>query len=291
MATMWQPAAPQCSGSSPTVSKKALSYKYTINDIPSIFKFGPLKTPPFSVPLTKDCTSLWHLRIERIRVAVNRSAHLTVSLYQGWDESHVAANQHGMLKVALNKCRLKLLRPVRDTDTEEVVLNETPLVTESLVSICNTDPVEVSIWREIYYSRHVEQGKLIVLVEAEILHTIVTSGDSIPPDSSRKDMYRLYLCGSLTDMTIKCEDKEFKVHKAVLASQSPVFRGMFEADMLEARSGVVEVSGVTSTAMSDLITYIYTGTAPHLRTLANELLDVSSRYQIDRLFKMCVKCV
>ena len=96
--------------------------------------------------------------------------------------------------------------------------------------------------------------------------------------------YRLYLSGSLTDVTIKCVDKELKVHKAVLAWQSPFFPTMLEADMSEARSGVIELLGITSAAMSDLVDYFYAGTAPNLKSLANELLDVSNRYQIDRLF-------
>ena len=61
--------------------------------------------------------------------------------------------------------------------------------------------------------------------------------------------------------------------------------------MREARSGVIEISGITSAAMSDLVDYIYTGTAPILKSLANELLDVSNRYQIDCLFKMCEGCL
>ena len=62
------------------------------------------------------------------------------------------------------------------------------------------------------------------------------------------------------------------------------------ADMREARSEVIEISGITSAAMSDLVDYFYTGTAPNLKSLANELLDVSNRYQIDRLFKMREGC-
>lgn len=110
---------------------------------------------------------------------------------------------------------------------------------------------------------------------------------NIPPETMCKDLYSLYRRERLTDTIIKCGETEFWVHKTVLASQSPVFLAMFEADMREARSGIVEVSGITSDVMSDLITYLYLGTAPNLRLLATELLDVADRYQLDRLFRMC----
>ena len=77
------------------------------------------------------------------------------------------------------------------------------------------------------------------------------------------------------------------MHRVILTSQSPVFRAMFEADMKEKRSGVIEVSDITPEAMSDLVAYLYTGTAPNLKILASELLEVAEKYQIPRLQKMC----
>lgn len=60
-------------------------------------------------------------------------------------------------------------------------------------------------------------------------------------------MYSLYRTQKFTDMIVKCEEKEFNVHKTVLASQSAVFRA-------------------------------------NLKILAN---DVADKYQLHRLLKMC----
>ena len=102
-----------------------------------------------------------------------------------------------------------------------------------------------------------------------------------------QSVYKLYKNKVLTDTAIKCGDKEFKVHRAFLASQSPVFQAMFEVDMKEKQSGVIEVSDITPEAMSDLVTYLYTGTTPNLKTLASELLEAAEKYQ---LFHLVTKC-
>ena len=90
-----------------------------------------------------------------------------------------------------------------------------------------------------------------------------------------------------SDLTIRCGRKEFKVHKAVLASQSPVFRRMLESDMKEQRTNVIEISDIDQAVISDMLAYIYTGCVPHLDTLARELLNVANKYELSGLFTMC----
>ena len=80
-----------------------------------------------------------------------------------------------------------------------------------------------------------------------------------------------------TDMTIKCGDEEFKVHKAVLASQSPVFRKMFVSDMKEKWTSLIEISDTNSAVITDMVAYLYTGTAPNIHTLAKDLLAVADK--------------
>ena len=89
------------------------------------------------------------------------------------------------------------------------------------------------------------------------------------------------------DLNIKCGGEEFKVHKAVLASQSPVFRRMLESDMKEQRTNVIEISDVDQAVISDMLAYIYTGSAPNLDTLVRELLNVANKYELPGLLTMC----
>ena len=86
-------------------------------------------------------------------------------------------------------------------------------------------------------------------------------------------------------------NEEFKAHKAILASQSPVFRKMLEADMKEKRLGIIEISDpdIKPAVISDLLAYLYTGTAPKMDKLevVKDLLNVANKYELSHLFAMC----
>ena len=103
-------------------------------------------------------------------------------------------------------------------------------------------------------------------------------------DDIKTGMQKLLSDGLLSDLSIKCGGEEFKAHKAVLASQSPVFRRMLESDMKEQRTNVIEISDIDEAVISDLLAYIYTGSAPNLDTLARELLNVANKYELSGLF-------
>ena len=109
----------------------------------------------------------------------------------------------------------------------------------------------------------------------------------VPADSIREDLGSFCQGDLFADVTITCGGKEFRAHKLILASQSPVFKKMFEIDMKERRSGVIEVPDITPAVMSDLLAYLYTGTAPHVDTLARELLNVADKYELPRLLSIC----
>ena len=158
---------------------------------------------------------------------------------------------------------------------------------EKVITINNEEPTKC-----IFASPKQEEDVLSVQVEADLCFVTDTEPPSAKytPDETDdlcKGAYSLYKNEALIDTIIKCTDKEFKVHRVILASRSPVFRAMLESDMKEKQSGVVEVSDITPEAMSDLVAYLYTGTAPNLTTLANELLEAAEKYQLPRLLTIC----
>ena len=55
------------------------------------------------------------------------------------------------------------------------------------------------------------------------------------------DMERLLDSGTLTDVTIKCENRILECHKAVLSARSTVFRAMFQHDMRESKSNEIHI--------------------------------------------------
>ena len=217
-----------------------------------------------------------------------------MSLCQGWDgfgkivsDDRFSGSSYNSRRVLVSNCKFMVI----NSDTQEIV--HTECHDSCVIGVRKFGPKEI-FKSEILLLQYLYNGTLTVQVEAELSFlqenercaANVIQNKNPQNNNPYKDMYRLYQADELVDAIIKCNEMEFKVHKVVLASQSPVFQAMFEANMKE-QSDVVEVSGITSAAMSDLITYIYTGTAPNIKTLANELLDAADKYQINRLFKMC----
>ena len=229
--------------------------------------------------------------------------YLDIALCQGWNKSGelVDVDDRNLVigEVVITNYKVMILNP----ETLETICTYGCGKNELFrCQISNDEPVEV-VKRTITNDHSIDDinitynsgykflynDTVTILIEADIFVISEPAEERIPRDTMREGMYSLYKAGKLTDMIIKCDGEEFKIHKSVLASQSPVFLAMFVADMREKRSGVVEVSpGITAAAMSDLVSYLYTGSAPHLSALAHELLELADRYQIHRLFKMCV---
>ena len=91
-----------------------------------------------------------------------------------------------------------------------------------------------------------------------------------------------------SDAQIKVGQETFKVHKVILASVSQVFQKMFESDMQE-KNGVINISDFDSAVIFDVLTYIYTGEAPNLKTLAKELLFAADKYDLQGLVLICMQ--
>lgn len=100
-------------------------------------------------------------------------------------------------------------------------------------------------------------------------------------------MGRLLESRSFSDVTLVVGGARFEVHRAILGSRSPVFEAMFEHEMAEKQAGVVVVTDMEEDVMRELLRFLYTGTAPNLDRLADELLAAADRYQCERLKTMC----
>ena len=79
----------------------------------------------------------------------------------------------------------------------------------------------------------------------------------------------------------------FFAHKAVLAARSLVFAKMFEHDLQESATNIVTVTDIDPEVFKELLTYIYTGKAPNIQTLASSLLNPAEKYQLGRLKALC----
>ena len=134
---------------------------------------------------------------------------------------------------------------------------------------------------------------IIIRVDATLYCPVIAAAVSVaktckvPLDDVRKELHSLYKESVLADVTIVSQGKEFKAHKVVLASQSSVFRKMFELDMKEKETNTVEMPDIGPPVISDLLDFIYTGEVPNIGTMAKELLNVADKYELPNLFNVC----
>ncbi|ETE67981.1 Speckle-type POZ protein [Ophiophagus hannah] len=70
-------------------------------------------------------------------------------------------------------------------------------------------------------------------------------------------------------------------------SRSPVFSAMFEHEMEESKKNRVEINDVEPEVFKEMMCFIYTGKAPNLDKMADDLLAAADKYALERLKVMC----
>ncbi|KAL3469489.1 BTB/POZ protein [Aspergillus californicus] len=79
-----------------------------------------------------------------------------------------------------------------------------------------------------------------------------------PPASILHGMMRdLLLNGDYSDMTVTCEGHTFRVHQAVLCSQSPFFKGAMKSGFKEGISHAIELPADDVGTVERVVTFIY----------------------------------
>lgn len=96
--------------------------------------------------------------------------------------------------------------------------------------------------------------------------------------------------GELCDYTIQVEDKEFKVHKLVMAAFSDYFRRMFSGSLRESSENFIELKGVSAAGLEPVIKLIYEGET--LAVTEDNIVDVlstASFLHIPIVIHLCVE--
>lgn len=101
------------------------------------------------------------------------------------------------------------------------------------------------------------------------------------------DMERLLDSGTLTDVTIKCENRILECHKAVLSARSTVFRAMFQHDMRESKSNEIHIPDIDFATVRDMVRFIYSGRLKDLADKSDLLLAAADKYDIRDLKSIC----
>ncbi|RLM54279.1 hypothetical protein C2845_PM10G18550 [Panicum miliaceum] len=108
-----------------------------------------------------------------------------------------------------------------------------------------------------------------------------------------QDLGELLRKGTGSDVTLVVSGESFAVHKAILASRSPVFMAQFFGHMKEARMQRVEIKDMKAGVFRAMLGFIYTDMVPELERqeggiiVALHLLAAADMYGLDRLKSMC----
>lgn len=93
---------------------------------------------------------------------------------------------------------------------------------------------------------------------------------------------------SSSDVVITCENSKFHAHRIVLESRSGVLSAMMKSNMVEAKSGVINVEGISSSIFELFLRYLYTAILPDLCIkVSKELYKAADMYAVDELKKAC----
>jgi len=107
-----------------------------------------------------------------------------------------------------------------------------------------------------------------------------------------KNFEQFFLSKEMSDIQIKCEDKIFEAHQVILSTWSPVFRGMFQAEMKEKETKTVEILDLKPDIMLEMLKFIYIGSCginnknPDPENVMG-LLEAADKYQVDVLKAKC----
>ncbi|XP_061413326.1 speckle-type POZ protein isoform X2 [Lethenteron reissneri] len=136
--------------------------------------------------------------------------------------------------------------------------------------------------------------KLTLFCEVSVVQDSVNiSGQSsmstlkVPDCRLAVDFGEIWDNSRFTDCLLRVGGQEFKAHKAVLAGRSLVFNAMFEHEMEESKKNRVEINDVEPDVFKEMMRFVYTGRAPNLEKMADDLLAAADKYALERLKVMC----
>ncbi|RMY78137.1 hypothetical protein D0863_00874 [Hortaea werneckii] len=77
-------------------------------------------------------------------------------------------------------------------------------------------------------------------------------------NSLLSEVAELWRTGEGSDLTIKCEEREFKVHKLIVSAASPTLKAACQNGMRESQTGVIEHKTFDADTVERMLEYIYT---------------------------------
>ena len=117
-----------------------------------------------------------------------------------------------------------------------------------------------------------------------------------PTDGERhvlNSLAKLFESQTLADVTFNVQNQEITGHSNILSAGSPVLAAMFQSDLEESKTRVVDIEDTSPAVFRQLLHYLYTGRVPELDNdeMTEPLFIASDKYQIESLKLLSEKCL
>ena len=106
----------------------------------------------------------------------------------------------------------------------------------------------------------------------------------------REQFGKIFGDKKFSDVKIVAENEEFHCHRNILAGRSPVFEAMFQSDMIENTSRIVDIKDIKPEVIREMLHFIYTGVTSKddvTDEIGRDLLGAADQYQLDLLKNKC----
>ncbi|XP_071033409.1 speckle-type POZ protein-like [Parasteatoda tepidariorum] len=131
-------------------------------------------------------------------------------------------------------------------------------------------------------------GSNDVVSETIPSYTYDTSNNADSLSVLQSDFRELFVSKKHADVIFRTGNQDLPVHKTVLIARSPVFSTMFDQNMIEKQTGIVDIVDVDVETLKSFLEYLYTGSVEKLNyESAVKLFSVAEKYQVQSLIDEC----
>ena len=136
----------------------------------------------------------------------------------------------------------KLLEPIKENDLEFIDFKENTKISD-------------------YYHKNVHNTleALMESIDKKCTPPVEIEKICKSDDSHNTKFQDFYATGKFSDFTIKVREKEYKVHKNILAARSSVFEEMFSGDGDAGAKTLMNIKNFNEEAFDDFISFFYFG--------------------------------
>lgn len=101
----------------------------------------------------------------------------------------------------------------------------------------------------------------------------------------------MFVSKKSTDVIIKVQEETFSAHRFVLAACSPVLAAMFENEMIEKKTGFIDISDCDPDAFNHFLLYLYSVEIDAEKCNFFHLYKIGDKYDVPPIKSMCVNFI